>query len=84
MGENVKVSGRVVYGKERFYPENEKAKLFAELMKVKSFWRADLKLMQRLGHRVEIVTVLLPDNPEETKDETAEQGGQPTEPGTEG
>lgn len=54
--EPVRFSARIAYGKERFYPEDDVARLLCEFKGQASLWRADLKTLVRLGYRVELVS----------------------------
>lgn len=57
--ETVQVSCRVIYGKQRFYPENPIGEKLAKLMKLQTFWLSDLEQMKELGFKIEIVSVSL-------------------------
>ena len=47
--------GRNVYGEMKLYPANEAAEGFAELLRVKTFSKAQLELIQKLGHPLRFV-----------------------------
>jgi hypothetical protein len=52
-------SHKVIYGKSRFYPQNETARAIAELCRLETFWKEDLAKIQALGFEVELVSVSL-------------------------
>lgn len=47
------VTAKNVYGVEVFYPANQEAKIFCELLGQKTLTPRDIKLIQRLGYQVE-------------------------------
>lgn len=57
----VKVSMRVSYGRELFYPENDTAQLFMRLVaglnrRARAMVRRDMETVQALGYLVEVVS----------------------------
>lgn len=46
-----------VYGVERIYPVNETAITFIKLLKVKTFSQEHLKMIEKLGFKIELAEV---------------------------
>lgn len=51
----VEIEIRKVYGVDKFYPANDKAKLFADLVGHKTLSREDIVLISKLGFDVQAV-----------------------------
>lgn len=51
----VQVTIKNVYGNELIYPANETANKFAQLLKKKTFNRKDLKIIESLGYKIELI-----------------------------
>ena len=53
MNDLVEIEIRRVYGVDKFYPANDKAKLFADLVGHKTLSREDIVLIGKLGFNVQ-------------------------------
>lgn len=52
----IEVVHNVLYGKNRFYPNNDDAKTLCDLMKTKSFTEEHLKRCKKAGWEVTVIT----------------------------
>jgi hypothetical protein len=52
MDKIIEVEIRNVYGNDLLYPVNQTAKLFAEMLRVKTFNRHQIGIMRELGYTV--------------------------------
>lgn len=59
MDKNIKFKLKTVWGKERFHPENESAKLFCELVNRKNLSRDQLIICKKLGYEIYIPNMLV-------------------------
>lgn len=51
---------RIVYGTERIYPVNDKAKKIAQLLNRKTLTRDDIPILKEIGFELKWVAVELP------------------------
>lgn len=58
--QTVRITVKQVYGRTLYYPENQTARTFADLIAQKTFTGEHLKLMEALGFKVESVAPSLP------------------------
>jgi hypothetical protein len=55
------VEARQVYGKELYYPANDRAELFLRLTGKKTFDKYELKIIQKVGYNVIFTTKTMED-----------------------
>lgn len=51
----IKVSHKIHYGKDLFYPENEPAKALTEMAGIKSFTKFQIEKLKAAGLKIELV-----------------------------
>jgi hypothetical protein len=56
-----KVEARQVYGKELYYPANDRAEIFLRLTGKKTFDKYELKIIQEVGYNVIFTTKTMED-----------------------